>query len=303
MTLKTLFFNPENRLLRSGWRILALILWVMPLVSGISYLSSKVAPRLPATWVLPAKSLLGLGLIAGCLALYRLFARVVERRTPAELSLDRHTPRNVGLGFLLGGGAMLLITSVLALSGSYHVLGHEGVVRLLRALFAYLPQSFLEDFIFCLILYRLLREGVGRRAALIVAPLLFGAAHLGNPNESFLGITEIFTGGILMYYVFERTGSFWSVWALHFSWNFTMNGVFGFANSGQAIPGYLKATVTGPVWLTGGATGPEASVLAVSLDLLLLTLLVLCPDRFLRPGRTLESGESHPDALPLPRLG
>jgi len=284
MTLTTLLFNPESRLLRSGWRIPVLILWVLPFVAGIFYLSAKVAPRLPASLYVPARAVLGLCLIAGTLALYHLFARVVERRTPDETRVNRHMPRFIGLGFLLGGGAMLLITAILALSGSYYVQGHESPLRLLRALFFYLPQSFLEDFIFCLIFYRLLREGLGRRTALLLAPMLFGAAHLGNPNESFLGITEIFTGGILMYYLFERTGSFWSTWALHFSWNFTMNGVLGFANSGQAIPGYLTSTVSGPHWLTGGATGPEASVLAVGLDLLMLTLLVLTPGRLLRPG-------------------
>lgn len=303
MTPKAILFNRETRLLRSGWRILALILWVMPLVAGISYLSGKVVPRLPASLFLPGKAILGLGLIAGCLALHHLFAKVVEHRIPVELQVDRHTHRYAGLGFLLGGGAMLLITAILALSGSYQVLGHESAVRLLRALFFYLPQSFMEDFIFCLIVYRLLREGAGRRIALLVAPLLFGAAHLGNPNESFLGITEIFTGGMLMYYLFERTGSFWSVWALHFSWNFTMNGVLGLANSGQAIPGYLTAKVTGPAWLTGGPTGPEASVLAVGLDLLLLTLLVLSPDRLLRPGQAVAPAGPHSDPLPLPRLG
>ena len=83
----------------------------------------------------------------------------------------------------------------------------------------------------------------------------------------------VVVAGFLMYSVLERTGRFWSLWALHFSWNFTMNGVFGLANSGRDLPGLIKPTVSGPVWLTGGATGPEASVLSIGFDLLLLFLL------------------------------
>lgn len=277
------FLNPRTGLLRSGWRIPWLLLWSLPVLAGLQLLGRRLQPAEAHALFLPFKALMALAVILGLLGVYRLFARTVERREPAELALDGRGLRHAAFGLLAGGGSMLLITAVLALSGHYHVEAFHGARVLVRALIFYLPQSFVEDYLFCLVLYRLLREGAGRRIALVAAPLLFAAAHAGNLNESALGLLEIFTAGGLMYYAFERTGSFWTVWAMHFSWNFTMNGVFGMANSGQALPGFIQAAVSGPVWLTGGATGPEASVLAPLLDVAFLLAFILAPARWIRP--------------------
>ncbi len=283
MTLRSAFFNPSTGLLRSGWRILWLILWVAPVFIGVGTLSRVLRPHFTGWPLLAVSAGTGLLFILAALWVYKAFARVVEHRTDLpELRVDGDTPRHLGLGFLLGGGAMLAIVATLALTGSYHVDGVNGPKAILKALSFYLPQSFSEDFVFCLIGFRLLKEGMGRTVALLVAPVLFSAAHLGNDHESVLGLLEIVMAGVLMYYAFDRTGSFFTVWGLHFSWNFTMNGIFGLANSGQDIPGLLKSHVTGPTWLTGGATGPEASLLAVSLDVLLFLMLWRLSDRQLR---------------------
>lgn len=284
MTLKQIFINPTTSLVRAGWRIPALVLSVAPIFLGVSLLSNAVRPHLASPLQKVAgTAVTGLLLILGALWIYRLFARFVERRAdPAELRIDQDFPLHAGLGFLLGGGAMILIVAILAVTGSYHIEAVNGPLTLLKSLFFYLPQSFSEDFVFCLILFRLLKEGLGRKAALLLAPVLFSAAHLGNDHESVLGLLEIVTAGVLMYYAYDRTGSFFTVWGLHFSWNFTMNGVFGLANSGQAIPGLIKSHVTGPTWLTGGATGPEASVLALTMDILLLIAIWKISDEQLR---------------------
>lgn len=292
MRIQDLLFNPETRILRSGWRIIWLSLWVWPLFLALRPLVRLTRQHLQEPWLRSASALLGLATILGCLGIYRLFARVVEHRIPSEVQLDRRTPWHVGLGFLLGGGSMLVITASLALAGAYRVEGFNSAWGLVRAFVFYLPQTFIEDFAFCLILFRPLREGIGRWPALTVAAALFMAAHASNDNESVLGLVEILTGGLLMYYTFDRTNRFWTVWALHFSWNFTMNGVLGMANSGQAITGWIKPVITGPVWLTGGATGPEASVLALGLDLLALFLLSRMPDAWFR-------GPELPPAQPL----
>lgn len=282
MNSRAIFLNPDTARLRSGWRIPALLLAVAPVQVLLPRLGRLLQPTATHPFFLPFKALMAAAFIGLCLGVYRLFARHVEGRRPSELTVDGASRRHAGMGLLMGGGVMGVIVGVLAITGCYHVAAVNGVKEMLRDLFFYLPQSFMEDFIFCLILYRLLREGLGRRAALLIAPLLFATAHMGNPNESPLGLIEIFTGGVLMYYAFERTGSFWTVWALHFSWNFTMNGIFGMANSGQDMPGLLKPVITGPAWLTGGATGPEASILAVGFDLLLFLVLWMASDRSLK---------------------
>jgi len=284
MPLSRIFFNPATGILRAGWRIPWLALWVAPMFLGVGLLSKAMRPHLSGGSLVVASAATGLLFILGSLLIFRLFARVVEHRTDLpELRVDGHTLRHVALGLLCGGGTMLVIVGILALAGSYHVDAVNGPLAVVKALALYLPQSFSEDLVFCLILFRLIKEGLGRRTALLIAPVLFSLAHLGNSHESMLGLLEIFTGGVLMYSLFERTGSFFTVWAFHFSWNFTMNGIFGLANSGQALTGLFRSRVTGPVWFTGGATGPEASILALGFDLVLLLVIWKASDRQLRP--------------------
>jgi hypothetical protein len=46
-------------------------------------------------------------------------------------------------------------------------------------------------------------------------------------------------------------------------WNFTEGGIFGASVSGGQAQGWLASRLQGPDLLTGGAFGPEASLVAV----------------------------------------
>jgi hypothetical protein len=55
---------------------------------------------------------------------------------------------------------------------------------------------------------------------------------------------------------------------LHAAWNFTQGVVLGIPVSGFALKGFLASTTQGPVWLSGGEFGAEASVLMLSMCLI-----------------------------------
>ena len=60
------------------------------------------------------------------------------------------------------------------------------------------------------------------------------------------------------------TQRLWLPIGLHLGWNFTEGSVFGMSVSGNARQDSLiMGTLHGPNLLTGGAFGPEASILAV----------------------------------------
>jgi hypothetical protein len=69
-----------------------------------------------------------------------------------------------------------------------------------------------------------------------------------------------------------RYGSLWLPMGLHFGWNFTEGGVFGTAVSGGQSHGLIESVLSGPTLLTGGAFGPEASVIAIAICLTATTL-------------------------------
>jgi membrane protease YdiL (CAAX protease family) len=111
------------------------------------------------------------------------------------------------------------------------------------------------------------------RAALFTS-LVFGAAHLGNPNENILGILQVVWIGLLFCLMIRRTGTVWFALGFHAAWDWAETFFYGTPDSGLLGVGrYLNTSVQGPKWLTGGSAGPEGSVIAF-LVLLLCALLV-----------------------------
>jgi hypothetical protein len=118
----------------------------------------------------------------------------------------------------------------------------------------------------------LLRE-FGPLATVLPVGALFGLLHASNPNVSKLGIANTVGFGILFGFAFLRSHDLWLPVGLHFGWNFTLP-LFGANLSGITIrpTGLEIIWKAGPLW-SGGAYGPEASVLTVAI-LLLLSLYV-----------------------------
>jgi hypothetical protein len=61
----------------------------------------------------------------------------------------------------------------------------------------------------------------------------------------------------------RRTGTLWLAVGWHAAFDFGETFLYSVPDSGATFPGHLSnATLHGPAWLTGGAAGPEASVLS-----------------------------------------
>ncbi|MFC1502296.1 hypothetical protein ACFL6A_02680 [bacterium] len=60
---------------------------------------------------------------------------------------------------------------------------------------------------------------------------------------------------------------------MHAGWNFFQGPIFGFSVSGMETESWIKHTLQGPTWITGGSFGPEAGIFV--LPVVLLGLLVM----------------------------
>jgi len=108
----------------------------------------------------------------------------------------------------------------------------------------------------------------------ILSGAWFMYGHIGNEGETVLGIIAAGLLGLALSYSLLKTGSLWFALGFHASWNFSQSFVFGFNNSGGKPPAsLLTATVDGSPLLTGGTTGPEASLLVLPALLALLTII------------------------------
>jgi membrane protease YdiL (CAAX protease family) len=111
-------------------------------------------------------------------------------------------------------------------------------------------------------LLTLLGRAFGFWPAAIITSLIFMALHMGNPGETPLGLANVFLVGVALAWTRRRTGSLWLAIGFHAAWDFAQSYLFGVPDSGAVFDGAItKAAISGPTWLSGGATGPEGGVL------------------------------------------
>jgi hypothetical protein len=105
---------------------------------------------------------------------------------------------------------------------------------------------------------------------------LFGAAHGLNTGATPIGVLAIgLEAGVLLGVAYSASRSLWLPIGMHFGWNFTEGGLFGTTVSGGQSHGLVSVTLDGPVQLTGGSFGPEASIIAIAVCLIAATILGL----------------------------
>ncbi len=117
---------------------------------------------------------------------------------------------------------------------------------------------------------------------------MFGGLHLLNPNATPWGAVAIaIQGGLMMAACYAVTRSLWLPIGLHFGWNFAEGGIFGTTVSGSSTTntGLFSSHLSGPLLISGGDFGPEATIFAV----LVCSLVTVY---FLRKMKSLSSTEA-----------
>lgn len=223
-------------------------------------LSSSIAGRIYLP-LQPVTALLGAALGWW---LYRALVQAIERREASELDTTgsvRELAIGLGIGFALFSG----MTAVVAALGGFSVQGLRGLGNLWDMLAVAILSAFYEELIFRGIAMRHLEGMIGSIGALVATSLFFGLAHLANPQSSlFAALAISVEAGILLGAAWLLTRRLWLAVGIHAAWNFTQGWVFSIPVSGTGpSDGLLVTERHGPDWLTGGAFGLEASVVAL----------------------------------------
>jgi membrane protease YdiL (CAAX protease family) len=111
-----------------------------------------------------------------------------------------------------------------------------------------------------------LEQAVGTRWAVALSSVLFALAHLGNPSSGLVPVVGLVGAGLVLALLYLWRRRLWLPIGYHLGWNFFEGPVFGFPVSGQETPGIVTLDPAGPELLSGGAFGPEASILALLIE-------------------------------------
>jgi uncharacterized protein len=192
---------------------------------------------------------------------YTRFSAWLERREVREFE-RRNAPLHIILGLVIG--ALLITLSVGVMVG----LGDASIARGHKFVFSsstiipVLVSPVLEELIFRGIIFRILEKIWGTTVALASSAVLFGLTHLLNENSTLFEASLIAIElGVLLGLAYVVTRSLWLAIGLHAGWNFALGNLLGTSNSGNVVHGIFETTMRGNSLITGGAFGPEASLI------------------------------------------
>jgi membrane protease YdiL (CAAX protease family) len=214
--------------------------------------------------------------IALMLAVYKLvIVRLGER--PRDDLLIAAAPRGLALGALTGFLLFCALVGIAALFDVYNIVGPGDTRELVKDLIGMtILAAFMEELLFRGILFRWIEAFAGSWAALVVTSALFGLAHIFNANATWMSSLAIMVeAGALLGGAYMLSRNLWVPMGLHAAWNFTQGFLFDVPVSGNDMHGLVQAKLSGPVLLSGGPFGLEASMIGVVLSIPLGAFLIL----------------------------
>jgi uncharacterized protein len=253
--------------LRAGWRFLiyTAIFFVLWNVSGL-LINLALQPRRdefsPAAQFLAESASFFSAFFAAWIMSLLEERSVNSYGLPAQNAFGKLFWQGCAFGLI----QISLLIGLIAASGDYSfgsVAEHGSELARWAVFWAafFVVVAFFEEFLFRGYTLHTLAEGIGFWPAAIVMSAIFGAIHLNNSGEDWVGALGVVFVGLFWSFTLKRTGSLWFALGMHAAFDFGETFLFSVPDSGMLFPGHLSnATLHGASWITGGAPGPEASV-------------------------------------------
>lgn len=190
---------------------------------------------------------------------YWAFVRYYERRAVQELSLPWRWVLLAAVAGVMSIGVTIL---VLYATGHYQVTSFRGFGGQIPGVLGMIwIAAVIEEVAFRGLLFRILEEGTGTRAAWIGSAVIFSLAHLANNDVRWVTLLSVTLAGLMWTGLFIVSRNIWVVAAHHCCWNATIF-LIGVPLSGEdwRALALLETVSHGSILWTGGAFGPEDSL-------------------------------------------
>jgi len=293
-----IFRGPSG--IRSGWR---LIIYVAMVIS-VSLLLQRVTLKIPVfasairlarhgTLSPGAQFLIeSVGIISVLVAAW-VMSRIEKRKlgtygVPLKGAFGQMFWLGVILGLVFETTEMLLISAMGGFSfGTLALAGATLVKFALLWAAGFVMVGIFEEFLFRGYAQFTLSDGIGFWPSAVLLSALFGAVHLGNPGEGWVGGLSVTLFGIFASFTLQRTGSLWFAIGFHAAADYAETFIYSVPDSGMLASGHLlNSSLHGPRWLTGGTIGPEGSVFDFALLLVgFFVVALMFPEKKIQSAR------------------
>jgi len=217
---------------------------------------------------------------------YISFYRKYEKREVTELSSKRLF-RNIAFGILLGTALQCLTMGVIYIFGDMELISTNSFSTILTPFSIAFSVAIFEEILLRGIIFRITEERFGSHISLLISAIIFGGVHLLNPGSTIISSVCIGLVGFIFGALFIYSRNLWLPIAVHFSWNFVQSGIFGAVTSGNDKTSSLfNFNITGSELITGGAFGPEGTIQATLLWLvvaIVLMILITKQNKLIKP--------------------
>ena len=226
----------------------------LALALGFALMEALLPKQTGATWP---------NLVAAfaCALGYWSYARWIERRKVNELAASGaavECASGAALGVLLG----LLTLAPLYGLGFYRVEGVGDGSRLAQQVPEMVLVAVMEELLIRGAIFRVAVQHWGSRNALLLSTLIFVIAHLPG-DITVIGMLVTAAASIAFSGAYLLTRRLWLPIGMHFAWNYLFSAVLSLPVSGHVATGWVRGSLGGPDWLTGGSYGLEASAIAL----------------------------------------
>ena len=260
---RTLFLGPEG--LRAGWGLAFYLVMFLSLQKVLVELAWSRNLGASGLWSTMLEEFFNLvAAVIPALVLAR-----VERRSWNVYGLPGRQifGRVFWIGALWGFAGISVL--MFALYGLHSFsLGHlvlHGVRMVKFAVFwagMFLLVGLFEEFLLRGYTQFTLTRGIGFWPAAFALSCSFGLLHLRNEHEQWRGLLAVVLIGLFFCLTLRRTGSLWFAVGFHAAWDWGETFFYSVPDSGMVAPGHLlSSSLRGADWISGGAVGPEGSVL------------------------------------------
>lgn len=210
---------------------------------------------------------------------------IFESRSLSDLGLhwQEGAGRNLLTGIGIGVGGAILLIAAPVLTGLAHFqrapgtdFGFSGRAALFTLCLLFCGAAG-EEIAFRGFPLQFLIRGYGAWISVVGIGILFGLLHGFNPGATPLSMANTAGFGILFGVALLRSHDLWLPIGFHFGWNATLP-FLGVELSGFTIQvvGYQLVWKAGNLW-SGGTYGPEASLLATGVLLVLFAVIRKVP--------------------------